>query len=164
MLRRSARARRHASRLRIWRPDAEKRSNLEHEPGLLAVCLQREQHKSRCARGIFVFYPPPPPTSLLRLPLHLTLAGSAGLEGVQPAPLSGNPLHAAISRRGRADALNFNHNGNIEFVELLKMYLSNKMLPIPFDMESCCSSLLHELNYFSCLYSGAARGSVTLIT
>lgn len=62
------------------------------------------------------------------------------------------------------DALNFNQKENIEFVELLKTYLSNKMLPIPFDMESCCSSLLHELNYFSCLYSGAAQGNMTLIT
>lgn len=44
------------------------------------------------------------------------------------------------------------------------MCLSNKMLPIPFDMESCCSALLHELNYFSCLYSGAAPGNMTLIT
>lgn len=38
------------------------------------------------------------------------------------------------------------------------------MLPIPFDTESCCSALLHELNYFSCLYSGAAPGNMTLIT
>lgn len=44
------------------------------------------------------------------------------------------------------------------------MCLSNKMLPIRFDMESCCSALLHELNYFPCLYSRVARGIMTLIT
>lgn len=38
------------------------------------------------------------------------------------------------------------------------------MLPTRFDMESLCSSLLHELNYFPCLYSGAAQGNMTLIT
>lgn len=33
------------------------------------------------------------------------------------------------------------------------------MLPILFDMESYYySSLAHELNYFSCLYSGVAQG------
>lgn len=38
------------------------------------------------------------------------------------------------------------------------------MHPALFDMESYHSSLPHELNYFSCLYSYVAQGTLTLIT
>lgn len=101
-----------------------------------------------------------------RFSLHLTLEGSNCLKDLEQEPLSGNPLDTPIRQRGRADAWNFNQKENIEFVEFENVPLKQnaphslwygKLLLLP-------TSLLHELNYFPCLYSSVAWGTMTLIT
>ncbi len=102
----------------------------------------------------------------LRFLLHLTLEGDNCLKELEQVPLSGNPLDTPIRQRGRADTWNFNQKENIEFVEFENVPLKQnapkslwygKLLLLP-------PSLLHELNYFPCLYSSVAGGTMTLIT
>lgn len=134
----------------------QKRSNLKHKPFCLTLlCLSAVQgtRTLQCIWDLlsedFFLHSAPP-----QIPTALNTRNRQLPQGAESLPLSGNPLDTPIRRRGRADAWNFNQRENIEFVEFENVPLKqNAAQPSLIWKATTPPSLLHELNYFSCLYS-----------